>query len=145
MAEDPTGFAEGQQGGPSDGQGGRQRLCEARELVDGGRAFVFDVLDRGQPTSAFVLRVQGEVVGYLNRCAHVPAPMDWQPGEFLDAERRFIVCSIHGATYEPADGRCVGGPCGGGRLTALQVRQEGEQVYWYPSTTIEPVPFAEPS
>ena len=28
--------------------------------------------------------------------------MDWQPGEFLDADRRWIVCSIHGATYEPA-------------------------------------------
>lgn len=141
MAEPAAGLPTGQ---ASEGVA-RQRLCEAGELVEGGQALVFDVLDRGRLVSAFVLRAQGKVVGYLNRCAHVPAPMDWQPGEFLDAERRFIVCSIHGATYEPADGRCVGGPCGSGRLTALRVQQEGEQVYWYPSATIEPVAFIDPA
>ncbi len=59
--------------------------------------------------------------------------MDWQPGEFLDADQRWIVCSIHGATYEPADGRCVGGPCGRARLTPVPVQEHDGQVYWYPS------------
>jgi nitrite reductase/ring-hydroxylating ferredoxin subunit len=58
---------------------------------------------------AFVLRHDGVLRGYINRCAHVPVEMDWQPGEFLDSDKRFIVCSIHGASYEPAQGRCVGG------------------------------------
>ena len=75
-----------------------------------------------QPARAFALRFDGRVVAYLNRCAHVPTEMDWQPGEFLDADRDWIVCSIHGAAYEPRDGRCVGGPCGRGRLTALRGR-----------------------
>ena len=124
---------------------GPERLCDAAALADGGRAFVFDVLERGRPARAFVLRYQGAVVGYLNRCAHVPAEMDWQEGEFLDADRSYIVCSIHGASYEPADGRCAGGPCGRGRLTALSVRDEGGVVYWYPSSTIRPVPFDAPA
>jgi nitrite reductase/ring-hydroxylating ferredoxin subunit len=122
-----------------------ERLCEAAALQDGGRAFVFDVLERGRPARAFVLRWRGAVVAYLNRCAHVPAEMDWQEGEFLDAERRFIVCSIHGASYEPADGRCAGGPCGRGRLMALTVREESDGVYWYPSGTIRPVTFDAPA
>jgi nitrite reductase/ring-hydroxylating ferredoxin subunit len=85
------------------------------------------------------------VVAYLNRCVHVPAEMDWQPGEFLDSDKRFILCSTHGAAYEPTDGRCVGGPCGRGRLTALQVLERDGQVYWYPSTDIRPVVFDEPA
>ena len=41
---------------------------------------VFDVLLWGQPARAFVLRHDGVLRGYINRCAHVPVEMDWQPG-----------------------------------------------------------------
>jgi nitrite reductase/ring-hydroxylating ferredoxin subunit len=116
-------------------------LCAAAELAESGRAWVWDVMEYGRPARAFALRFQGHVVAYINRCAHVPAEMDWQPGEFLDAERRWIVCSIHGATYAPADGRCVGGPCGRSRLVPITVEERDGQVYWYPSRDIRPVVF----
>ena len=119
-------------------------LCPSSALVDAGRAWVWDVLQFGQPARAFVLRFDGQVRAYLNRCLHVPVELDWQPGEFLDAERRFIICSIHGATYEPADGRCVGGPCGRGRLTPVDVDEISGQVCWYPSRDIRPVTGASP-
>jgi nitrite reductase/ring-hydroxylating ferredoxin subunit len=116
-----------------------ERVCSAAELEDGGRAAVFDVLERGLPARAFVLRHGGRVVGYLNRCLHLPAEMDWQQGQFLDADRRYIVCAIHGATYEPSDGRCVGGPCGRGHLTGIDVQERDGQVYWYPSPKVRPL------
>ncbi|MFM8736691.1 MAG: Rieske (2Fe-2S) protein, partial [Betaproteobacteria bacterium] len=81
------------------------------------------------------------VLAYLNRCAHMPAEMDWNPGEFLDADRRLILCSIHGASYDPGTGRCAGGPCGRGALVALDVREEAGRVAWYPSPGFEPVSF----
>lgn len=115
-----------------------QRLCASSELEERGRAVVFDVLQFRQPARAFALRFEGRVVAYLNRCLHVPTEMDWQPGEFLDAEREQIVCSLHGATYEPLSGRCTGGPCGPGRLTALVVEERDGAVYWYPSRDIRP-------
>lgn len=121
-----------------------QPLCRTDELAERGRAVVFDVLLWRQPARAFALRFDGRVVAYINRCAHVPTEMDWQPGEFLDAERRNIVCSIHGATYAPESGRCVGGPCGRGRLMALAVSESDGQVYWYPSRDIAPLVFDEP-
>jgi len=117
----------------------RQLLCASNELEERGRAFVFDVLQYHQPARAFVLRFDGRVVAYLNRCAHVPTEMDWQPGEFLDMDKAWILCSIHGATYDPRNGRCVAGPCGRGHLTVLDVREEGGQVYWYPSRDTRPV------
>ena len=115
-------------------------LCPSAALADGGSAWVWDVLQHGQPARAFVLRFEGQPRAYLNRCLHVPVEMDWQPGEFLDADRRFIICSIHGATYDPADGRCAGGPCGRGRLTPVAVVEQAGQLYWYPSRDIRPVP-----
>jgi len=121
-----------------------QYLCDSAELVERGRARVFDVLQYRQAARAFALRFDGRVVAYINRCVHVPTEMDWQPGEFLDSDKRFILCATHGAAYEPGDGRCVGGPCGRGRLTALQVEERDGRVYWYPSRDIRPVEFDPP-
>jgi len=117
---------------------GPQRLCASHELVDRGRAVAFDVLHFREPAHAFALRFDGQVVAYLNRCAHVPTEMDWQPGEFLDSEREYILCSIHGASYEPLSGRCAGGPCGRGRLTAITVQERDGEVCWYPSRDTRP-------
>ena len=119
-----------------------QTLCASEALQERGTAFVFDVLHFREPARAFVLRFDSRVVGYLNRCLHVPTEMDWQPGEFLDSGREFILCSIHGATYQPQTGRCVAGPCGRGTLTPLHVEERDGQVYWYPSRDIRPAPAA---
>ena len=120
---------------------GEQALCASADLEERGKAVVFDVLLWGRPSRAFALRFDGRVVAYMNRCAHVPTELDWQPGEFLDLDKRWIICSIHGATYEPADGHCVLGPCRGERLMPLDVAERDGQVYWYPSPEIKPVVF----
>lgn len=114
-------------------------LCPSEALVERSRAHLFDLQEYGRPALGFVLRHDGQVVAYLNRCAHVPTEMDWQPGEFLSHDRRWIICSIHGALYEPASGLCVQGPCTGRRLRPLQVEERDGQVYWYPTPPFEPL------
>ena len=114
------------------------RLCASDELQERGKAIVFDVLQYNEPARAFALRFDGVVVCYLNRCVHVPTEMDWREGEFLDMNREFIMCSIHGATYEPTSGRCVAGPCGRGQLVPIRVVERDGQVYWYPSRDTRP-------
>lgn len=115
-------------------------LCASEALVERGDAVVFEVQQWRQKASAFVMRFDGKVVAYLNRCVHVPTQLDWQEGKFLDGDRELIICSVHGATYDPLSGRCVGGPCVGGRLTALRVEERESQVYWYPSSDVKPWP-----
>ncbi len=115
-----------------------QWLCASSALLEKGNALVFDVLQYRQPARAFALRFEGRVVAYLNRCAHVPTELDWQPGEFLDSRREFILCSIHGASYQPLNGACAGGPCGRGRLLAIAADERDGQVYWYPSRDTQP-------
>ena len=113
-------------------------LCPSAELAEKGIAHVFEVLHFREPARAFVLRFDGRLVAYLNRCLHVPTEMDWQYGEFLDSGKEFILCSTHGAAYEPLTGRCAGGPCGRGKLTAMDVEERDGQVYWYPSRDTRP-------
>ena len=120
-------------------------LCSADELAERGQAWCWDVVEYGRPVRAFALRFEGSVRAYLNRCAHVPTEMDWQPGQFLDSDKRYILCSIHGAAYEPAGGRCVGGPCGRGRLVSIRTAERGGMVYWYPSRSIQAVVFDDPA
>ena len=119
--------------------GPAQPLCNSADLVERGQARLFDVLLWGQPVRAFALRFEGQPVAYINRCAHVPVELDWQPGEFLDHDKRWIVCAVHGASYEPADGRCVGGPCGRSKLMRVTVAEQAGQVSWYASSDIRPV------
>lgn len=118
----------------------RIALCASQALAERGDAWVFDVLLWGRPARAFALRFDGRVVGYLNRCVHVAAEMDWQPGRFLDTQKRWIVCALHGATFEPSDGYCIAGPGRGQRLRPLRVTEEGEQVWWWPDADVQPAP-----
>ena len=115
-------------------------VAASAALVGGGEAVRFDVRIDGQPCSAFVVRYQGRVHGYLNRCAHVAMELDWLPGTVFDPDRRYLMCATHGALYEPDSGQCAGGAClGHGGLRKLAVSEESGVVYWTPEPGIEPV------
>lgn len=108
-----------------------QRLiCSSAQLPDSGKGVRFEVRYFGEPAPAFVIRKNGSVHGYLNRCAHVAMELDWQEGVFFDFAGRDLLCSTHGATYDPASGRCVGGPCNGSPLVKLRVEERGGMVYF---------------
>jgi nitrite reductase/ring-hydroxylating ferredoxin subunit len=113
-------------------------LCDSQALTERGKAVLFDVRLWNEHVRAFALRFEGRAVAYVNRCAHVPAEMDWQPGEFLDDSREWIICSIHGAVYDPRSGECVGGPCARSRLIEVPVVERDGKVYWYPSDDVQP-------
>jgi nitrite reductase/ring-hydroxylating ferredoxin subunit len=119
----------------------QQYLCRSDELSERGKGVLFDLMLWRQPARGFALRIDGRVVAYINRCAHVPTELDWNPGDFLDAERTTIVCAVHGAQYAPASGACLGGPCGRGRLMPIEVAESDARVYWYPSRDITPLVF----
>jgi nitrite reductase/ring-hydroxylating ferredoxin subunit len=104
-------------------------ICAAADLVEGGDALRFEVELEGVHRPAFVLRWQGRVYAYVNRCAHVPIELDWNPGKLLDDSGKYLICATHGALYAPASGECVAGPCVGKRLQALAVDEDNQQIY----------------
>lgn len=107
-----------------------QRLiCASEDLPEAGKGVRFTVMRYGREAPAFVIRYRGKVYGYLNQCGHVPAQLDWQPGEFFDISKIYLICSIHGALYAPDSGRCLGGRCQGVGLKALTVSEIDGQIF----------------
>lgn len=104
-------------------------ICGSDELEAGGKGVRFEVSRDGQLTPAFVIRFAGQVHGYLNRCGHVPVELDFQPGEFFDTGRLYLICATHGALYDPATGACVGGRCSGRGLVRLDVVERDGAIY----------------
>ncbi len=98
-------------------------ICASGDVAESGKGFRFSIDRGGRQVPAFVIRFNGQVYGYLNECAHVPAELDWMPGEFFDDSKLYLICSIHGALYAPDSGRCLGGRCQGRGLKALPVRE----------------------
>jgi nitrite reductase/ring-hydroxylating ferredoxin subunit len=86
-------------------------ICASTALEDGGAGVRFEVERGGRREQAFAIRFRGRVHAYMNRCAHVPVELDWQPGQFFDSDKTLLICSTHGAVYDPASGACAGGPC----------------------------------
>ena len=44
---------------------------------------------------------------------------------YLSRDGELILCGWHGAVFEPISGKCVGGPCAGGKLTPWPVQVVG--------------------
>jgi nitrite reductase/ring-hydroxylating ferredoxin subunit len=105
-------------------------ICESTALAESGRGVRFEVEYFGDPAPAFVIRKAGKVHGYLNRCAHVAMELDWQEGVFFDSGGRDLLCSTHGAQYDAASGRCLGGPCNKTPLVKLRVEERGGRIYF---------------
>jgi len=101
-------------------------IAERGSLADGGPGLRFAVGKAGAEVSAFVVRYRGRVHAYVNSCAHQDIELDWLPGAFFDAEGEHLVCAMHGARYAPDTGRCVDGPCHGGRLARIPVHERAE-------------------
>ncbi len=118
----------------------RISLCASADLVDGALAVPFDVVLAGQSCRAFAIRFQGTAHAYLNRCTHVAMEMDWQPNQFFDDSGQWLLCSTHGAAYQPGTGACGGGPCTGG-LVKINLTESDGLVYWHTAYNLKAPEF----
>lgn len=107
----------------------QRRICASSDLVDGSDGVRFETTLAGQRTPAFVIRYQGTVYGYLNRCGHVPVEIDWQQGKFFDHSGIYLICATHGALYAPDTGNCLSGRCAGRGLKQILVSEHDENIY----------------
>jgi nitrite reductase/ring-hydroxylating ferredoxin subunit len=95
-------------------------VCRLEELADPG-ARGFRVGEGEWPLRGIVVRVGNDVSAYVNRCPHAGHPLDLKPDTFLSPDRRHLICSSHGARFEPLSGHCVSGPCAGLSLRRIPV------------------------
>lgn len=101
-----------------------QRLCNSEELPEGSSRGV--ELAGG---SVLLVRRDGRVHAYRNRCPHRGIPLEWQPDQFLDVSGSLIQCATHGALFVIESGECVAGPCAGESLVALATREQDGAIW----------------
>jgi nitrite reductase/ring-hydroxylating ferredoxin subunit len=110
---------------------GLRFLCHEHDIQE-GTARGFDPFENGRD-SLFVLRHHGKLLAWRNACPHrgyEGAPMAWRKDAYLNKEGSHVICSGHGALFDPETGIGLPGPCKGLALEAITitVTQEG-QVY----------------
>ena len=114
-------------------------LCASGDVLERGKGLRFAVSVGGRDAVGFVIRYDGVVHGYLNRCAHVPVEMDWGPGEFFESSGSYLMCATHGALYVPDTGKCIAGPCQGARLKKICAVEKDGRIFWSPDDYVRPV------
>ena len=82
----------------------------------------FTFLEYGEKQSGFVVFFDAKYYAYRNKCQHLAVELDWNNNDFFEEEEEFIVCSTHGAIYEPSSGKCLAGPCAGKNLEILNLK-----------------------
>ncbi len=96
-------------------------LCELDLIPDpGAHGFVLQMAEAY--FHGFVVRKDGAVHGYVDRCPHAGLPLPQALDVYLTLDESLIQCSWHGALFRIEDGACVGGPCSGARLTPWPIR-----------------------
>jgi nitrite reductase/ring-hydroxylating ferredoxin subunit len=98
----------------------------ALDDVPPGRTLTFRLACGSRALDGFVVNHQGHLRAWVNRCPHVGTPLDLWPNEFYTEDGRALICSTHGALYEPVSGRCTAGPCAGDALTPLPLHRDGD-------------------
>jgi nitrite reductase/ring-hydroxylating ferredoxin subunit len=96
--------------------------------VSPGSVKKFWLICRKYRLDGFLVNHQGNFHAYVNRCRHMPTPLDFVRDEFISDDGCFLRCYTHGALYEFATGLCIDGPCKGESLYRLPVEVDGGEV-----------------
>jgi nitrite reductase/ring-hydroxylating ferredoxin subunit len=106
---------------------GSRAVAKIEEL-EPGTVKKFWLICQKYRIDAFLVNDHGQFHAYVNRCRHMPTPLDFIRDQFLSEDGRHLMCYTHGALYEFATGVCVAGPCKGEALYRLPVRVEAGEV-----------------
>jgi nitrite reductase/ring-hydroxylating ferredoxin subunit len=100
-------------------EGGRviSRIEESRP----GSVKKFWIVCEKYKIDGLLVNEQGNFHAYVNRCRHMPTPLDFIRERFVSEDGKYLMCYTHGALYEFATGQCVAGPCKGQALYRLPV------------------------
>jgi nitrite reductase/ring-hydroxylating ferredoxin subunit len=106
---------------------GSRVIAKVDELAP-GTVRKFWLICRKYRLDGFLINDRGRFHAYVNRCRHMPTPLDFVRDEFVSDDGRFLRCYTHGALYEFSTGLCVDGPCKGESLFRLPVRIDRGEV-----------------
>lgn len=98
------------------------RVISHVEELSPGSVKKFWIICEKYRVDGFLVNERGNFHAYVNRCRHMPTPLDFIRNQFVSEDGKYLMCYTHGALYEFATGLCVAGPCKGDSLYRLPVR-----------------------
>ena len=102
-------------------------VARADELAH-GTTKKFHLRCGGDTIEALLVNYEGNIFAYVNRCRHIALSLDWVDNQFFTEDKRYLICANHGATYEPATGECIWGPCFGEALQSVPLEISGGKI-----------------
>ena len=116
------------------------RVVARVDEVQPGAVKKFWLICQKYRLDAILINDHGNYYAYVNRCRHMPTPLDFVRDEFFSDDGRYLQCYTHGALYEFASGVCVSGPCKGESLYRLPVQVDrGEVLVGCPEGDLRPM------
>ena len=107
----------------------KRRLIGAVSELAPGMTKKFNLSNRKYNLEGMLLNYQGSLYAYVNRCPHIGLSLDWVDNQFFSIDGRYLMCANHGATFEPATGECIWGPCVGTALQSVPLEIEADKVF----------------
>jgi nitrite reductase/ring-hydroxylating ferredoxin subunit len=104
------------------------RVARIDEVPE-GRSKKFVLAVGALEVECFLVRWRGQHYAYVNKCRHIAMSLDWVENRFFDEDGRYVLCSTHGALFEPDSGECVSGPPFGRRLVRVPLETRGEEIW----------------
>ena len=117
-------------------------MHEGKTSYQGKEVDLFPFVRDEWDHTGIVVRHDAGVSVYVNRCPHVPYSLDFGDGDVMTRDKRRIICSTHGAQFQPDTGRCVAGPVVGRALERLPFEHVGDDTI---VVTITPEPEGWPA
>ncbi len=105
----------------------RFAVCASDTLANGQHRKLKMVFE-GREEECLVVRFDGKVYAYINRCVHMPRRLDCELDRVFDATGRYLRCSMHGIVYTPQTGASVSTMCEGDKLRAVEAYEENGEV-----------------
>lgn len=105
----------------------RKAVCPGVKLGE-GQYRKQKILFEGQPAEALIFRFNGQPYAYINRCVHMPRPLDGEEAQIFDASGKMLRCSMHGIVYTPESGTSVSALCEGQQLRSIETYEANGEV-----------------
>ena len=107
----------------------RIKLCSYDDLPDPGSKGICVSINNTE-RNVFIVKKNATIFLYENSCPHTLGPLDWQPDNFLDIDKDYILCANHGALFDIKNGFCIYGPCKSQSLQSLEHEIIDGEIYF---------------
>lgn len=98
-----------------------QVICALADVPDPG-TYEFAIGEGDWPLRGFIVRQGTRLRAYVNRCPHAGHMLNLRPNRFFAPQNDLLLCSSHGALFDPQSGECIAGPCFGKALQPLELQ-----------------------